>query len=188
MNKRIISIIVICALTFSMLSINIIGANDEERYAGNQLKILGILHGYEDGSLRLDNNIVRGEVAALVVRILGYGKSTEVTGENKNFTDLATNYWGYKEVQNAYKLKIINGYPDDSFRPNNNISYAEVVAIMVNALGQNKNLTGAWPDNYLNKGKELGVIPKNSTVAADKKVTRGEMAVIVWNTLLVKTN
>jgi hypothetical protein len=168
-----------------MFSLSIIAADKEELYAGNQLRILGLLKGYEDGSLKLDNNIVRGEVAALAVRMLGY-EDQNVDGEDKQFSDITKKYWGYNVVQKAYKLKIINGYPDSTFKPTNNISYAEVVAIMVNILGQNKDLEGTWPNNYLNRGKSLGIIPKDSTVPGDKIVTRGEMAVIIWDTLLVK--
>lgn len=186
MSKKIISLIIALSVIFGAFSINSFGATDKEIYAGNQLRTLGILMGYEDGTLRLDNNITRGEVAALVVRMLGYGQNKEVPGDDKTFTDLPKNYWGYKEVQKAFRLRVINGYPDDTFKPTNNISYVEVVAIMVNSLGKNQNLEGVWPENYITRGKEIGVIPKDSTVLPDKIVTRGEMAVIMWDTLLVK--
>lgn len=160
-------------------------ATSEESYAGNQLRILGILRGYDDGSLRLDQPIIRSEVAALTVRILGY-ETVEVSGEGRAFTDVATDYWAYDVVQKAFKLGVINGYPDLSFKPKGDITYAEVVAIMVNALGQQNDLEGEWPLNYINKGKALGVIPETSQVDPNKKITRGEMSVIVWDTLLVK--
>lgn len=160
-------------------------ASNEESYAGNQLRILGILRGYEDGSLRLDNPIKRAEVAALTVRILGY-EGVELEGETRDFTDVEKDYWAAGVIQNAYKLKIIQGYPDMTFKPLDDITYAEVVAIMVNALGQQEELVGDWPLNYINRGKAVGIIPTDSSVEPDKVVTRGEMSVIVWDTLLVK--
>lgn len=179
--KKMITMLMMAALTISLLT----GATSQESYAGNQLRILGILRGYEDGTLRLDQPIVRAEVAALTVRMLGF-EDKEVEGEGREFTDVEEAYWGYGVVQKAYKLQVIQGYPDMSFKPLGNITYAEVVAIMVNALGHKETIEGEWPDNYLNKGKELGVIPPDSTVEAGKVITRGEMAVIVWDTLLVK--
>jgi hypothetical protein len=89
-------------------------------------------------------------------------------------------------IQNASILKLIQGYPDKRFKPKNEITYAEVVAIMVNAQGQQNNLVGEWPDNYLDKAKSLGIIPKTTVIDPKKIVTRGEMSVIVWDTLLVK--
>jgi len=160
-------------------------ASSEDYFAGNQLKQLGVLKGYPDGTLKLDQSITRSEVAAIMVRIRGYEGIT-VDAQGKDFSDVNTDFWGYEYVQNAYKLGIIQGYPDASFKPLNNISYAEVVAIMVNTLGYKEKIEGEWPNNYLNKAKELGIIPSDSKVEATTIITRGEMALIVWDTLLVK--
>lgn len=183
--KKIFTMIVTIAIVFNMVNIHITAATEEETYAGNQLRILGVLRGYSDGTLKLDNSIVRAEVAALTVRILGY-ENALVVGKEKDFTDVKTNFWAFNDIQNAFKLGVISGYPTGEFKPQNNITYAEVITIMVNALGENKDLVGTWPTNYLDKGKALGIIPVNSTVSPSKIVTRGEMAVIIWNTLLVE--
>lgn len=185
MKKRLIALILLFICTLNLFSLGSFGATDQETYTGNQLRILGILKGYSDGSLKLDSNINRAEVAALTVRILGY-ENTIIVGNEKNFTDVEKAYWAYNNIQNAYKLSIIMGYPTGIFKPKNNISYAEVITIMVNSLGQGTNLEGTWPENYIDKAKTLGIIPTDSTVDSSKIVTRGEMAVIVWNTLLVK--
>lgn len=185
MKRKIIGLFISMVLVIQLFSGAAFAATEDEVYAGNQLSILGLLKGYDDGSLKLDNNITRAEVATLTIRMLGY-ENTVVVGNEKNFKDVSKNFWGYNNVQNAYKLNIMQGYPTDDFKPNNNITYAEVVAIMVNSLGKGKDLTGTWPNNYLDKGKELGIIPKTSTVSANKVVTRGEMSVIIWSTLLIK--
>lgn len=185
MKRKVTSLCLSIILAIGLFSNAGFAATEEETYAGNQLSVLGLLKGYADGSLKLDNNITRAEVATLVIRMLGY-ENTVIVGNEKAFKDVEKGFWGYSNIQNAYKLSIMQGYPTSEFKPNNNITYAEVVAIMVNALGKGKDLTGTWPDNYLSKGKELGVIPKTSTVNANKVVTRGEMSVIIWDTLLIK--
>lgn len=159
---------------------------DDEYFAGNQLKQIGILKGYTDGTLKLEKSISRAEVATIMVRVRGYEDST-IDLEGRAFTDVATKNWAYLNIQNAYKLEIIQGYPDLSFKPLNNISYGEVVTIMVNTLGyKDKVGEGSWPENYIQKAKELGVIPSNSNEDPKKIITRGEMSLIVWDTLLVK--
>ncbi|MBN2221283.1 MAG: S-layer homology domain-containing protein [Vallitaleaceae bacterium] len=172
-------------MTFSCFQGELYAASNTENYAGNQLQQLGVLKGYEDGSLKLDQNIRRSEVATMMVRIRGYADS-DAQGSGLNFTDVASSHWAYKNIQNAYKLSIIQGYPDNSFKPESNILYQEVVAMMVNTLGYKEDISGEWPNNYISKAKELGVIPKDSQVSPDKIVTRGEMALIIWDTLLVK--
>jgi len=185
MKRKIKVLLLTTILAIQFCSVGLQAATDEELYAGNQLSLLGILKGYPDGSLKLDNNITRVEVATLTIRALGY-ENTVVVGEEKSFRDVPESFWGFSNIQNAYKLKIMQGYPSGEFKHNNNITYAEVVTIMVNTLGKGKDLQGVWPDNYLNKGKEIGVIPTNSKVSPNKIVSRGEMAVIVWDTLMVK--
>lgn len=182
-KRTIISVLLMMIMFIGMN--NIKAVTDDEYFAGNQLKQLGILKGYPDGTLKLEQSISRSEVATMMVRVRGYeNKNIDIAG--KEFLDVDKTYWAYGHVQNAYKLQIIQGYPDNTFRPLNNISYSEVVAIMVNSLGYRNTVVGDWPYNYINKAKEIGVIPKNSEVSPTKIITRGEMALIVWDTLLVK--
>ncbi len=183
--RKVLSSVLILVLVFTLTITPIHAVTSEESYAGNQLRILGILRGYEDGSLKLDQPIIRSEVATLTIRILGY-ENKGVEGEGRNFTDVESGYWAYDIIQKAYKLKVIQGYPDLSFKPLGNITYAEVVAIMVNALGRQNDLEGTWPNNYIDRAKSIGVIPASSNVDPNKVITRGEMSVIVWDTLLVK--
>lgn len=174
------------ALVFIFASVsNVMAVTDDEYFAGNQLKQIGIIKGYADGTLKLDQPIVRSEVATIMVRIRGY-ENKDIAVEGKEFIDVSSKFWAYKNIQNAYKLNLISGYPDSSFKPENNITYAEVVTIMVNTLGYKETMVGEWPTNYIEKAKAIGVIPKTSTVEANKVITRGEMALIVWDTLLVK--
>lgn len=181
--KRYVALALVAIMLMSQVAIY--GVTDEEAYAGSQLHTLGILKGRSDGGLALESNISRAEVATMTVRILGY-EDALVLGEGKEFTDVDPGYWAFEYIQNAYKLQVIKGYPSGEFKPVNDIAYAEVVAIMVNALGKQHDMEGGWPDNYLNTAKSLGIIPSDSEVDPTKIITRGEMAVIVWDTLLVK--
>lgn len=158
---------------------------NEEIYAGNQLKTVGILQGYDDGSLKLERPIRRCEVATIAVRILNPNQDV-IDGEIKSFSDLKTEHWAYKSVSDAFNLGIIHGYPDGSFKPDKNISYAEVLTIMVNCLGDGKELEGEWPANYIAKAKEMKIIPANDNRENDKVISRGEMAQIVWNSITYK--
>lgn len=134
--KKTFVVIVSLLLTCNLLSYTVTAVTDKEQYAGDQLHTLGLMRGYTDGTLMLQNSIKkRAEVAALLVRTLGYDNK-EVLGDPKAFSDVKSNSWAKDDIQKAYKLKLIVGDPGGTFRPDDQISYAEVVTIMVNALGK----------------------------------------------------
>lgn len=175
-------------LIFSILSMNSYASTPEEqKYAGEQLKTLGILKGYPDGTLGLDKNITRAEIATMVVRMKGY-EGVIIAANGLDFTDVKKDYWGYLSIQNAFKLNAVSGYPDKSFKPNNNITYAEMVAMMTKAILKVQSLEGEWPQNFIDKGKAIGVIPTTDVVEPGKIITRGEAAKIMWDSLVAKPN
>src|SRR5690606_1080827 len=81
--------------------------------------------GYEDGSLRPDDPIKRGELLALINR-LNELKDTASVG----FKDLPVDHWAYSEAAKAVKAGYIEGYEDNSIRIDNPISRQEL-AVMV---------------------------------------------------------
>lgn len=161
-------------------------ATEEQNKAGNQLRLLNIYRGYEDGTLQLDNQIRRSEMATLMVRTLGYENQVVVGREPVEFSDVTNDYWANDMIQKASQLKLFAGYPDGSFQPEANISYAETLALMIRALNMDGTVTGEWPNNYIAKAKELHIISQDSAEDPGQPVTRGEVAVFIWNTLLVK--
>lgn len=51
------------------------------------------------------------------------------------FTDLPSTHWAYNYIAEMVNRKVISGYPDGKFRPNNTITRAEFAKIMVTASG-----------------------------------------------------
>ena len=88
-----------------------------------------IINGYEDGTFRPDAAITRAEFAAMASRF----DKLENTDKNA-FTDVAASHWAINSINSAYAKGWIGGYPDGTFRPNQNISRAEVVSIVNNML------------------------------------------------------
>lgn len=56
-----------------------------------------------------------------------------------SFTDLPTTHWAYKYIAEMVNRKVIDGYPDHKFRPENTITRAEFAKIMVTASGIQPN-------------------------------------------------
>ncbi|SHE14694.1 Endo-1,4-beta-xylanase A precursor [Chlamydia abortus] len=67
-----------------------------------------------------------------------YGEEWQNAPDNTpavSFTDLPETHWAYQYIAEMVNRKIINGYPDNKFRPNNTITRAEFAKIMVTASG-----------------------------------------------------
>lgn len=146
---------------------------------------LEILKGYPDGSLGLEDKIQRCQFFALVVRMLGYDKDADIDKVSIPFTDIDKSHWAYNSIKAAYKYGLVAGNPDNTVSPNNYITYAEELTVLIRALGFENTMTGKWPDNVINKAAELG-ITKNTDLAQNKQVTRGETSVIIYNSLTVE--
>jgi len=174
----------ILAFLFSgIILFNISNATIIENSA-DTLNKMKILNGYEDGALRLENNITRAEFCALIMNML----DIKVTENLPNkFSDIKDGTWYYNAINKIAELGYINGYKEDgTFRPSNNITYAESCAIMVNVLGYNEELVGEWPNNVIDKSKELGIIEGLEISDSSYKMTRGEISVMLVNSMSIK--
>lgn len=90
----------------------------------------GVINGYPDGTFRPENPVTRAEFAKMILLTLGY--SPELP-ENPTFPDVPRQEWYYRYVQGAVKHGLVEGYPDGSFKPEGNITIAEVLTVIVRA-------------------------------------------------------
>ena len=88
------------------------------------------IFGYEDGTFRPDNNMSRAEAAAIFARLISEKKNEKISGKS-NFNDVSKNEWYSDYIGYLSKYGIIKGYSDNTFRPNDNVSRAEFVAMTV---------------------------------------------------------
>jgi hypothetical protein len=161
--------------------------NDLQSIDAAVLVKLNVLSGYPDGSLKLQNNIKRSEFVTLVIRMLGYDKDLDTSAVAMTFKDISKTHWAYNNMKLALKYKLISGYPDNTIGPEKNVTYAETLTVLLRALGYENAITGKWPDNVLNKAAQLE-ITKNLNLTADKQMTRGEISVLIYNSLTTALN
>lgn len=88
------------------------------------------IFGYEDGTFRPDNNMSRAEAAAIFARLISEKKDEKISGKS-NFNDVSKNEWYSDYIGYLSKYGIIKGYSDNTFRPNDNVTRAEFVAMTV---------------------------------------------------------
>lgn len=82
--------------------------------------------GYDDGEFKPERVISRQELIAVIMRLAGSDESV-----TPNYVD-AHEIHGYAKdfVGHASSLGIVNGYPDGTFRPLNDVTRAEVAKIL----------------------------------------------------------
>ncbi|WP_159887558.1 S-layer homology domain-containing protein [Paenibacillus puerhi] len=76
-----------------------------------------------------------GQVLAAPVNYGEELKNSPQTTPSISFTDVTGNHWAYRYIAEMVNKKVIEGYPDNKFRPENTISRAEFATIIVKAAG-----------------------------------------------------
>jgi hypothetical protein len=191
-KNRFIALLSALILVISTFSVPAMGAETVARFSDvegvaltnsvERLANLDILIGYEDGTFKPEGNITRAEFAAVAVRALGLDLAAEAATGATKFPDVGTTHWARGFINVAVQQGIINGYPDGTFKPSDNVTHAEVLAMVVRLLGYEDTTVGAWPTKYLVKSAQLG-LTQGVNVSANEKATRAQVAFITDNAL-----
>ncbi|MCR4427859.1 MAG: S-layer homology domain-containing protein, partial [Caldiserica bacterium] len=93
---------------------------------------LGIIIGYPDYLFRPENSVTRAEFSKMI--LLALGLSPKVPQGNV-FPDVPTSHWACGYIEAAYEHGLVIGYPDGNFRPEGQITIAEILTVIVRAMG-----------------------------------------------------
>ena len=118
----------------------------------------GVITDSSNGCFRPNEAITRAELAAMLA------KFSETTGAANYFNDVSAKYWAANAIAICAKLGWINGYPDGTFRPDKNVTRAELMAMINRATGRAPKSADAflpgmktWSDNTADKWYYLDV-------------------------------
>ena len=191
--KKVISSVAALAMSLSCFTAFAADFTDVEatatyKTAIDELVALEIVNGYEDGSFKPENEITRAEVTKMVVAAMGpdYTAAAESSKGASGFADVdAANHWASGFISVGVTQKFINGMGDGTFAPDTNVTYAQIVKMLVAALGYDRDAqaNGGYPNGYLQQGSRLGVTDGISGVGADTAVTRAIVAQLISNSL-----
>jgi micrococcal nuclease len=135
-----------------------------------------IVNGYPNGTFLASKKINRAELTKIIIE--STTDQSEIYGDNC-FSDVQ-NDWSAKYICTAKRKGIINGYPDNTFKPYQNISFVEAAKIISIAFQyQTSPDTEAWYRPFTIKLSEKNSIPE-TVDDIFKEITRGEMAEIIY--------
>ena len=86
----------------------------------------GFFMGYPDGSFQPERVLSREEMASLLFRMI----QTDVQGAGPVFSDVLEERWSYQEITALAQAGILNGYEDDTFRPERALTRGEMAALL----------------------------------------------------------
>ena len=146
----------------------------------------GYINGYQDNTFRPNNSITRAEFIKIFNKYFGLNKKS-----GKTFKDTST-HWAKDEIDIAVTYGVINGYPDNTFKPNEPITREQAAKIISNykkieddnydKLNKYKDATNVstWAKNsvegvleqgYMNGYSDNTFRPKNNITRAEAVVT-----------------
>lgn len=136
------------------------------------------IKGYPDGTFRPDGEITRGEIAAMIMRVKDL---YPMDPETPAFPD--GDGWFKKAVNGVAEAKIVQGYPDGTFKPEDNITrgeFIEIVSKLEEDPGEGAipftDVEGHWAKPAVESVYAKGYLNwlKGDTFRPDKNITRAE--------------
>ena len=154
----------------------------------NDLSKKGIVSGYPDDTFRGSNLVTRAEAIKMIVTAFEL-KARE--GEPIKLFEDVKDKWFESYVNIATSNKIVEGYEDGSFKPNNTITYGEISTIIarLKELSIPKKEEGdAWYVPYWSAIEEAGYFSDIATndLIAINNARRDNVALIIYNALTYK--
>ena len=154
-----------------------------------------LVEGYEDGNLGLDKNIKRSEITRLLVLANGNEElAKQLQGSMKIYSDVDVKHWangvisvGTTVPSDANGIAMLAGYPDGSFKPENDVTYAELAKMLV--VLAKKDLTAdmvknaKWATSWMTWAAQLGILDDVNVVDSNKAANRADAFTMVYNAL-----
>lgn len=144
--------------------------------------------GYEDKTIKPDNNITRAEAAALISRI-STGFDSDKDYDVSKFADVDNGAWFAKNVGYAAENNIVGGYEDGSFRPENTITREEFAAMICRFMKYDTSASEVfsdvpsehWAAPYIAAMKANGIISgyEDGSFGLGRNITRAEAIAMI---------
>ena len=141
------------------------------------------VRGFPDGSFRAGNSITRAEVSMIIFRLLD-SATKNVPQANNRFSDIQDGIWYTQAINYLASHNILRGFPEGDFRPNAQITRAELTAVMSRFFEMHDNgvndfsdvSASHWAFAYINNANNRGWVtgfpegdfrPNNQTSRAE---------------------
>ncbi|WP_054251319.1 InlB B-repeat-containing protein [Neofamilia massiliensis] len=172
MNKKLISFLLAFIILFT--SLQPVMALSSDNYKIKWLVDNNYVEGRGEEGLELDKAITRAEITKMLVVMEGQrAKAKDLEKTPSNFTDVKIDHWANGYINLAYDKGYIKGYEDQSFRPENQITYEEIITILARLHPKFKesfSLGDDWSKDFINFARENGILRDIDLEGAYKEI------------------
>ena len=154
------------------------------------------VNGRAPGKFEPNAGITRGEVAAILFRLLSENAKTRFYAQSNDFVDVPSDSWYNEAISTLVQAGVLGGYGDGTFRPDQPVTRAELAAILVRVQGGsasagNTTFTdtdGHWAEGYISSAVSSGLVfgYDDGSFKPNRSITRAE-AVTMMNRLLMRS-
>lgn len=181
--KRYISMVLTVLILISFIPINASAwfsdVPEDASYtdALTRLISLGMISG--QGKFNPDSPLTREQYARMIVGAAGLEDLAASMKGPTEFPDISATAWSSGYINAAVAKGYIGGMADGKFHPTQAVTYVQLCAFLVKALGYTLNdLTGTFPYSYISKAYELG-LTDGITLTKDASVPRRIAVVMI---------
>jgi len=193
--KKVISVVMALAMIIS--SFTAVSASkfadvaDTANYAEavEVLEALGVVSGVEqeNGTFNFEPEklVTRAEAATMIVGALNMAADAQASAATSQFGDVNSQAaWAAGFVNVGVAQGFIAGYDATTFGPLDNVTYAQLCVMLtqITGYGDYAKAYGGWPTGYTTMAATAG-INKGVAVASDAALTKGQVAMMIWNAL-----
>lgn len=154
----------------------------------DEMTSMQILKGYPDGLFRPECTISREETAQMISNFLGGSGTGEVPHD-------AIDRWSTEAVRNLAGQKIMTGYEDGLFRPEKQVTRAELAKILYKVMNLKTDLTSApvtfgdteghWAQAEIEALAGIGVVKgyEDGLFKTENSATRAEASAMLYRAM-----
>jgi parallel beta-helix repeat protein len=154
-----------------------------------------IIAGFPDGSFKPNEPVTRAQFAAIINKAF----NPSAVRSAIKFKDVKSNYWAYSAIQIASSSPFLSGYPDLTFKPEQQIPRVQALVALANGLGltaSNQSVINYYTDGGQIPNYALGPVaaatsrqlvinyPTVKQLAPERQATRAEIAAFVYQALV----
>ena len=154
----------------------------------------GLTSGYPDGTYRPGNPVTRAEMGVFLLKGMNAGTYEPPAPDSSHpFSDIS-GHWAESWMEELYDVGLTSGYPDGTYRPQNQVTRAEMAVFLLRAKhgagysppaasgrGAFSDIAGHWAEDWIEQLAEEGITGgyPDGTYRPNNPVNRAEMAVFL---------
>lgn len=188
MKKKLLSLMLAVCLLCPSLTVDAAASftdipDTDTALAAAVLQSMGIVGGIGEGLYSPDTVLTRAQFCVFMLHSLGMKDQVSAHSYKTLFTDVKPGNWYTGYVNLAYSQGLLAGYGNGKFGPDDPVTYGQAATLLLRMLGYASTDVGkVWPTDYVNYAHNLE-LDEGLSLSADKGVTRGQAAILLYNTL-----